>query len=240
MSVIYEPKGAALEYAPLALNLWTGCKFGCIYCDGPAMARTSLHTWKANAAPKKNVLKRLEADCVKLAGDKRTVLLCFTCDPYQTFEAAELTREALLLLEQYDMTATVLTKAGIRAERDFDILRRNNWSFGTTLHMFDNDPGRVWEPGAAANNFRQITIRNAHAMGIKTWVSVEPVIYPDQALKLIEEMHLYVDLWKVGKMNHRDLDIDWKKFYDQVKSVLMRHGAKYVIKKALKDAAGVN
>lgn len=240
MQVIYEPRGPALEYAPLAVNLYTGCKFGCIYCYAPVIARKGLHEWVKNAAPKKNVLKRLEADCVKLAGDNRTVLLCFTCDPYQSIEAAALTREALLILEQYDMTATVLTKAGMNAERDFDILKQNGWEFGTTVHMFDNDSGRAWEPHAASNRSRLMAIRNAHRMGIKTWVSMEPVINTDQALKLIEEMHPYVDFWKVGKMNHRDLDIDWQKFHGAVTRMLDKVGAKYYIKKELRQAAGAN
>ena len=35
MSAIYEPKGAAREYSPLALNYIRGCDHGCIYClDG--------------------------------------------------------------------------------------------------------------------------------------------------------------------------------------------------------------
>ncbi|HEB31337.1 MAG TPA: hypothetical protein ENI15_10750 [Spirochaetes bacterium] len=239
MQVIYEPKGAALEYAELAVNLYTGCKFGCIYCYAPAIAQQNVHQFSSNPQPKKNVLKRLEADCKKMAGDKRTVLLCFTCDPYQSFEAGVLTREALLILEKYKMTATVLTKGGLIAERDFDILRRNNWSFGSTVHMYDNDPGRPWEPHAANNRSRCMAIRNAHRMGIKTWVSMEPVIYTDQALKSIEEMHCNVDFWKVGKMNHRDLDIDWRKFYDDVTGLLKKVGAEYYIKDALSKAAGI-
>jgi DNA repair photolyase len=33
--VIYEPKGKAGEYAPLALNLYAGCSHGCTYCFAP-------------------------------------------------------------------------------------------------------------------------------------------------------------------------------------------------------------
>ena len=32
MSVIYEPKGKAREYSPLALNLYLECQHGCKYC----------------------------------------------------------------------------------------------------------------------------------------------------------------------------------------------------------------
>jgi DNA repair photolyase len=34
MRIIYEPKGRALEYAPLAVNLYRGCSHGCDYPRG--------------------------------------------------------------------------------------------------------------------------------------------------------------------------------------------------------------
>jgi DNA repair photolyase len=32
LKVIYEPSGAAREYATLALNIYKGCTHGCKYC----------------------------------------------------------------------------------------------------------------------------------------------------------------------------------------------------------------
>jgi len=37
--------------------------------------------------------------------------------------------------------------------------------------------------------------------GIKTWVSLEPVIDPEQAIELIRLLHPYVGHWKAGKIN---------------------------------------
>ena len=40
MSQIYEPRGRAREYSPLALNYFTGCDHGCQYCYvQPMMSR---------------------------------------------------------------------------------------------------------------------------------------------------------------------------------------------------------
>jgi DNA repair photolyase len=39
MAIIYEAKGKAAEYAPLAVNLYNGCTHGCTYCYGPAAMR---------------------------------------------------------------------------------------------------------------------------------------------------------------------------------------------------------
>jgi hypothetical protein len=39
MKIIYEPRGAAREYSPLAANLYRGCIHGCKYCYAPACLR---------------------------------------------------------------------------------------------------------------------------------------------------------------------------------------------------------
>ena len=91
MAVIYEPKGAAAEYSHLAINLYHGCQFACKYCYAPAIAYKKLSDWAANPYPKKDILKRIEKDAKKIAGDPRTILLCYTSDPYQNAEASALT-----------------------------------------------------------------------------------------------------------------------------------------------------
>jgi len=234
--VIYEPKGPAKEYAHLAVNLYKGCAFGCKYCYAPKIAYMKLDEWSANPEPKKDILKRLEADCKKMKGDPREILLCFTCDPYQSPEAAKLTRKALLILEKYEMTATVLTKGGEAAIQDFDILKRNDWKFGTTLSCMNDEITKQWEPNAALASSRLFTIARAADKGIKTWVSMEPVYNTKQALSVIKCAKHCVDFWKIGKMNHRNLPINWAKFRFDVTNLLEEIGAKYYIKKELRDA----
>ena len=36
MPIIYEPRGKAAEYSPLAANLYAGCGHGWLYCYAPA------------------------------------------------------------------------------------------------------------------------------------------------------------------------------------------------------------
>ena len=234
MSIIYEPKGAAREYSHLAVNLYVGCEFGCTYCYAPAIARKAMAEWSANPVPKKNILERLESSAKAMAGDPREILLCYTSDPYQNPEAANITREALLILEKYNLTATVLTKAGEAAMQDFDILERNNWKFGTTLSCIFAKIQKEWEPFAADACSRFNALTAAHARGIQTWVSMEPVYNAREALAVISQCNKYVDFWKIGKMNHRKLDIDWVKFHDDAVSLLESLGANYYIKKELK------
>lgn len=236
MDVIYEPKGPAEEYAHLAVNLYKGCRFACPYCYAPAIARMNLAEWSADPQPKKDILKRLEKDAEKMQDDPRTILLCFTCDPYQSEEAAWITRQALLILEKYKMTVTVLTKAGMAARQDFDILKRNDWQFGTTISHTSKSLGDQWESGAPFWGDRVEAVKRAHDFGIKTWVSVEPVMDTKEALGLIGYLSRDVDFWKIGKMNHRNLDIDWPKFREDAIALLDSIGAKYYIKKELREA----
>ncbi len=241
MSIIYEPKARAAEYAPLAVNLYTGCFHSCGYCYAPSVARKKRSVFHTAVKPRKNILDLLEKDCRKMKRDPREILLCFMTDPYQPFmfPSDDVTRQALLILEKYEMKVTILTKGGTRAIRDFDILVRNNWSFGTTIIFKDTYLQRNWEPGAAKSEDRIKAIRTARDQGIRTWVSLEPVIGPINALHLIRILDGMVDHWKIGKINHFpkiEKAIDWKKFLVEAKWLL--HGKSYYIKKDLLEAAG--
>ncbi len=86
MRVIYEPKGKAREYSPLALNLYNGCSNGCKYCYVPAYCRRDRKEFKNNTVVRKDVLKKLERDCQELKGGSQQILMCFTSDPYQIAE----------------------------------------------------------------------------------------------------------------------------------------------------------
>ena len=112
MPIIYEPRGKAKEYSDLAVNLYTGCSHACRYCYCPAILRKTIDAWEFDPQPRKGILRDLECDAKKLRGDRREILLSFMSDPYHSDEAARLTREALLVLEQYDLRVQVLTKGG--------------------------------------------------------------------------------------------------------------------------------
>ncbi len=240
MSVIYEPKARAREYAPLALNLYTGCLHSCKYCYAPGVARKKRSVFNTSVEPRKNILEMLEKDCRKMVSDPREILLCFMTDAYQPFaDGQDITREALLILEKYEMKVTILTKGGTRAVRDFDILSRNDWSFGQTI-IFDLESSRKqWEPGTARLPERTAAILAARDWKIKTWVSLEPVIDPKQAIRLIWILRGIVDHWKIGKINYNkwyEDRIDWNHFLKQVLRLL--YGKSYYIKRDLLIAAG--
>lgn len=234
MPVIYEPRGKALEYSPLACNLYTGCSHACKYCYCPAIMRKTLNEWSTAPHARTRILKQVENDAAKIAGDKRDILFSFMTDPYQSDESAYLTRQALLICEKYKLKAQILTKAGFRAEKDFDILKRNNWKFGSTIIFRNEELRKEWEPGAPSISSRYEAVKNAKKAGIYTWVSIEPVVNSDEALNVMSDLLQYVDFWKVGKLNHfKEIEdkIDWRKFLADTKKVL--NGKAYYIKNDL-------
>ena len=245
MAVIYEPKGRAREYSPLAVNLYDGCMHSCKYCYAPGVVHKKRSIFHEVAKPRKDILKRLKADCEKIAKEcpklsqRKEILLCFTCDPYPP-EGNDLTREALEILSFYKMRVQILTKGAWRAARDFDLMRKNRWKFGSTIILTQSR--EQWEPNAPGSLDRLLAIEEAHARGIYTWVSVEPVIVPAEAVEVLKMLvsRGTVNEVRIGKVNyHKHIEdkVDWKKFLEKAESIVNGHCSVY-IKKDLLAAAG--
>jgi len=236
MSVIYEPRGKAREYSPLACNLYSGCEHGCLYCYAPAATRTDRKQF-IEAHPRNDIIKNLEKDCQNWKGSKDHVLLCFTSDPYQPLEVEHrITQKAIYMLNMYGFPVQIFTKGGLRAIRDFGILQKNpDNAFSVTLTLDNPDISKQWEPKAAPPDERIESLKIGHSMGIKTWVSFEPVIDPKAVYRMINITHEFVDLYKVGKMNYHPISktIDWRTFGFTVKNILDNLGKPYYLKKDL-------
>lgn len=238
MTIIYEPKGKAAEYSPLAANLYRGCDHACEYCYAPAAVRMQRDKFH-ESAPRNGVIELLKKDAKKMKGDKRPILLCFTCDPYQKInEDYRLTRQALNILLPAGFNVIILTKGGKRSEHDFDILQqyKDQVQYGATLVCVSDAEASKREPGAPPTSERIASLKKAHELRIRTWVSFEPVYNPDDCHKLIEQVAPFVDLIKVGKLNYRPeaKNINWSKFAYDVKDQLNGLGVDYYIKDDLK------
>ncbi len=237
MSLIYEPAGKAAEYSPLAMNIYKGCSHGCVYCYAPAATYKPREVFHSNPQPRNNFFQELGKDLIKFRGDKRPILLCFTTDPYQPIEeTAKLTHYSLKKLIENGNTVKILTKGGMRAVRDFDIMKTGDCHFGTTLTFLDEARSLEWEPGASVPSDRIKSLCLAKEAGIKTWVSLEPVLDPEQVYKIVDETHEFVDLYKVGKLNYhpRSKEIDWAVFGHKVVNLLKTYGKDFYIKNDLK------
>ncbi|MBR4222821.1 MAG: hypothetical protein IKR81_16800, partial [Victivallales bacterium] len=173
-------------------------------------------------------------------GDRRAILFSFLSDPYQPMErTARLTHQALEIVKEYKLNSKILTKgAGELIEPDLELMKEAGTHLGITL-SFSNDQSRqAWEPEAASVSDRLELLKKAHAMGIVTWVSMEPVIIPEEALEVLQMAMPYVDSWKVGKINHcPDVEkaVDWIGFRDKAVSILNKNHANYYVKKSLSE-----
>jgi len=241
LKVVYEPKGRAGEYAELACNLYTGCDHGCVYCYAPAATRKTKENF-SHPTTRKEFLSKLISDAEELKNnhETRSILLSFTCDPYQKCdEEHKITRSALKILLSNGLNITILTKGGKRSERDFDILTKykDQVTYAATLVFTNEDDRLLYETGTATPTEERIeALKHAHELGIKTWVSLEPVIRPEQSLELIRKTHEFVDLFKVGTVNYmpETKTIDWHKFGSEAVSLLESLGNDYYIKDDLK------
>lgn len=248
MKIIYKPKGKALEYAPLACNLYTGCPHGCKYCYGPTLpnpAKKGLTIaewrakWHSGTVAKPDAIAILDHDLATMErrGDNRPVLLCFACDPYPPDEpiyaptpsiSYPMTEKALSRFRSRGITPIILTKGGTRACRDFDILKAAGGWFGQTMAL-EESTRMIWEPFAASNMDRAAAGEEANRQGIKTWLSVEPVLNEHEAVNVLT--HMAPDHFKLGKLSGYDATtraiergIDWPAYREEARSILNAAG----------------
>ena len=221
---IYKPKGAAGEYGDLALNIYTGCNHGCTYCFAPSILRKSTAQF-SNVEPRSDIYGSVKRQLLREEMTGQLIHLCFTCDPYPANIDTKITRAIIRLIKYSGNNIQILTKGGNRASRDFDLLDAND-SFGVTVTSYDSFS---CEPDAAPTEERLDTLREAKALGIKTWVSCEPVVDPDFVCHLIKSAD-YIDTFKIGKLNHRRSEIDWKSFGATCIALCERYGRSYYIK----------
>jgi len=164
------------------------------------------------------------------------VLLCFTCDPYQALDAKlGTTRQVIQILHRHGFSVCTLTKGGKRALRDLDLFTAQD-AFATSLTLLDPATSRRWEPDAALPDERIATLQAFHAASIPTWVSLEPVLDPAAALEIIRRTHGFVDLYKIGKLNHHShaQTIDWRKWANESTALLDSLGKRYYVKDDLR------
>lgn len=229
MKPIYNPKGRAREYGDYAINIYTGCTHGCKYCFAKDMAKRfgTVDGWK-DVKPRDGIVEAVKEQLIGMKGAGKLIHLCFTCDPYPADIDTTSTRQIIQAIKDSGNHVQILTKGATRAVRDFDLLDENDW-FGVTITGADEN----MEPNAdrAVNNVIELAI--AHHKGIKTWVSFEPVIAPEAVLKWIKQT-CFADKIKIGKLNHRKSDVDWKAFGGDCDALCRRLHLNYYIKDDLR------
>ena len=235
MKPIYVPKGKAKEYGDYAINIYTGCPHECYYCFAPNVLRKVKDDFHKCVEPRKNIVEEVRKQIEREGITGKLIHLCFTCDPYPKGCDSTPTREIIKILKDSDNNVQILTKNGVDAMRDFDLLDSGDW-FGVTYAGYGLDEFNVAaesEPNANTPLERLQALDRAHKKGINTWISCEPVLDDRDIISLII-LADYIDLWKIGKLNYHPSDIDWAAFGREAEAALKSKGRKYYIKESLR------
>ncbi len=236
---IYKPKGKAAEYGDYALNIYTGCPHKCEFCFGPSVLRRADSEFHNNIHPRANIVNGVKEQLRQNGMKGKLIHLCFVCDPYPLGYDSSITRELIKVIKESGNHVQILTKNGVDAKRDFDLLDENDW-FGISYSGYSKDEyynGAKAEPGASTPWTRVRALELAKERGINTWVSCEPVLNDADVLNFIEQTHC-VDLWKVGKLNYHPSNINWHNFGHNVEKLLIKKslasGCEFYIKESLR------
>ena len=220
-----------VEYGDYTINHVLGCSHGCTYpCYAFMMARRfgrikDYHDW---LEPKlvENSIDLLKKEIPKKQKSIKSVHLCFTTDPFMWGhpEVTEMSLEIIKLLYHYGIKCTALTKGVLPHELSrFD--RKHEW--GISLVSFDDLYRQQYEPFSADYPTRLASMKNLHAMGCKTWVSIEPFPTPNivnQDLRALLEKVAFIDRIIFGRLHYNKLVAaykDYQEFYNNSVGVVI-------------------
>lgn len=228
MKPIYIPSGKAKEYGDYALNIYTGCPHSCFYCFAPNVLHRDRQQFHEVVEPRKDIVEETRRQIEREGIAGKLIHLCFTCDPYPHGYDTTVTREIISLLKSTGNNVQILTKGD--GSRDFDLLGPEDW-YGITLDGIGNGRNPQWKARVDA-------LAEAHSLGIKTWVSFEPVTDEREFFINLHLVSPFVDKVKIGKLNYHKSDIDWADFGRRAETLCQQLGLDYYIKESLRAEMG--
>lgn len=234
-SPIYAPAGKAGEYSEWAINLQLTCPHCCYYCSAPATLHKSKDDYFNYRGYRPGIVEETRKQLEKEQITGRLIHIPFVGDAYPLNHDSTITREIISLLKEHGNHVQLLTKNGADAVRDFDLLDGDDW-FGVTYAGYslrDIMHAPEAEPKAGPPALRLKALELAHSLGIRTWVSCEPVLNTDSIYDLIVS-GWYIDQFKIGKLNYFPSDINWAEFGRKAEALCRAHGRNYMIKEGLR------
>ncbi len=162
--------------ADYAVNCYTGCAHGCVYCYARFASRFShpRQPWGSFVDIKTNAPEVLSREVKRRPVGR--VMLSSVCDAWQPVEKeALLTRRCLEILVRYRYEISALTKSAL-ARRDLDLLASGNVDFGVTVTTLDPHLARLIEPGASPPLERLAVLAEAKNKGIRSYAFVGPLL----------------------------------------------------------------
>ena len=159
------------------MNIYKGCKHGCIYCD----SRSDCYKISdfEEIVAKKEALKIIERE-LKSKRKKRIIGTGAMSDPYNPFERKyQLTRGALELINSYGFGISLVTKSDL-VTRDIDILRKINQHssvcVGITITAVTDSLSKKIEPAAPISSKRFLAVKQLTENGIYSGILMMPIL----------------------------------------------------------------
>lgn len=231
-----------IEYIDFNCNYYHGCSHNCQYpCYAKGIARETEEQW-ITVRVVENAMALIEREAWGINFDGKEVMLCSMTDPYQPLETrVGLTRKVVKCLIGAEVPFAILTK-GAAVVRDLRLLADYPHARVGFSLVFANEAHRKkWEPGASSLNDRVGALKIAHDLGIKTWVSCEPIILGASHLdEIVSPLVDYVDRWVFGRLSKRTspraFDGHYARIRTQIEELCKAQGLTYLIKAELQEA----
>jgi DNA repair photolyase len=173
-NALSKSKISGMDYA---LNPYTGCEHGCVYCYAEFMKKFTNHKeeWGEFVDVKINIVDRLRKQIKRTKPG--TIMIGTVTDAYQPLEEKyQLTRRCLEILECFDFPISIQTKSDL-VLRDVDILKRiKNKEVGFTITSIDPKVERIFEPKASKLENRFKALEKLGENDIPTFVFFGPIL----------------------------------------------------------------
>lgn len=163
--------------ADYAVNCYTGCAHGCVYCYARFASRFTHpgEAWGGYVDIKINAPQVLAKEVKRKSAG--SVMLSSVCDAWQPAEEKYLlTRQCIEILLHHHYNLSTLTKSALAA-RDLDILASSKETdFGVTITSLDAALCRVIEPAASPPEERLSLLEQAKSKGLTTYAFIGPLL----------------------------------------------------------------
>lgn len=220
MVKIYEVKAKSVLHktkvpgADWAINHYSGCMHGCIYCYARFICRwrKQKEKWGEFIDVKINAPELIARE----SKDKRgVVVLCTSSDPYLPIEKKyELTRRVLQNLNP-NLKLLILTKSDLII-RDIELFKRfKSCELGLTITTLDENIKEIFEPFSPSSHARLDALKKLKEEGYYTYCFVGPILpYLTDLKEIFKEVSPFVDLFMLEDLN---LDSAKKGIFEAIK-----------------------
>lgn len=207
------------------INPYVGCTIGCDFCYAATRADFSRaleglpeHAWGRWVDVKIHAAEVLREE-VQHAPPGIVRFSPIVTDPYQPAERRfRVTRQCLEVLLEAGFTPVILTRAA-RVADDLELLARfPRAAVGLSIPTDDDAMRELFEPGGDPIGERLAVLRQARALGVRTFAVVQPML-PMAPDKLVAELAPWISAVRIDRMH----------FPERSRHLYLEHGLEHAM-----------